>query len=384
MSEKTVELPSYTFSNKLYSNQQKINLLSLSRNKMREFFVSLGEKPFHADQVMKWIYHHYCNDFNKMTNINKNLRAKLEKFAEISVPIIDKEIRSSDGTIKWLLDVGKQFIETVYIPYKSRATLCISSQIGCALGCKFCYTAKQGFIRNLLTSEIVGQIWCIANIIKNNKSIKNMHPITNIVMMGMGEPLLNLKNVVQSINIMLDNFGFGFSKRRITLSTSGIVPALKKLGDLVNISLAISLHAPNDQLRNEILPINKKYNIEMFLSATKEYLKKSKARQGIVTIEYVLLSNINDRIEHAYELVKLLKNLPCKINLIPWNAFPDSLYTCSSNNRIDRFSKVLIEHGFNTTIRKNRGSDIRAACGQLSGMHKVIDNQLIPFKETTY
>ncbi|MXP50832.1 23S rRNA (adenine(2503)-C(2))-methyltransferase RlmN [Pantoea sp. SoEX] len=364
------ESPSSIFFNKLFFEKQKINMLELNREKMKEFFVSLGEKPFHADQVMKWIYHHYCDDFHNMTNLNKELRSKLEKFAKISIPSVVKEVRSSDGSIKWSLEVENQFIETVYIPYKKRATLCISSQIGCALGCKFCYTATQGFIRNLSTAEIIGQIWCISNIIKNNKSISNMHPITNIVFMGMGEPLLNLNNVARSINIMLDDFGFGFSKRRITLSTSGIVPALSKLSELVDVSLAISLHAPNDNLRNEIMPINKKYNINNVLLEIREYLAQSKTKKGIVTIEYVLLSHVNDHINHAYELVKLLKNLPCKINLIPWNYFPGSSYFRSSNNRIMRFSKILTEQGFNTIIRKNRGSDISAACGQLTGIVK--------------
>ncbi|PPI86678.1 23S rRNA (adenine(2503)-C(2))-methyltransferase RlmN [Candidatus Pantoea edessiphila] len=365
MSDKMVTFAPFACCNNSYIRNQKVNLLELNRKKMREFFISLGSKAFHADQVMKWIYHHYCDDFQNMTNINKSLRLKLMKFAVIIAPKVAKEVRSCDGTIKWSLNVGNQFIETVYIPYKNRATLCISSQVGCALGCKFCYTAQQGFSRNLSISEIIGQIWCVSNII-HSRLIRDMHPITNVVMMGMGEPLLNLNNVVQSINIMLDSCGFGISKRRITLSTSGIVPALDKLGEMVDISLAVSLHAPNDNLRDKILPINKKYNIKMLLESIKRYLTKSKAKRGIVTIEYVLLSHVNDHIHHAYELAKLLRDLPCKINLIPWNEFPGSLYHCSSNNRIFRFSKILTELGFNNTIRKNRGGDINAACGQLS------------------
>ncbi|PPI88263.1 23S rRNA (adenine(2503)-C(2))-methyltransferase RlmN [Candidatus Pantoea edessiphila] len=367
MSENIVKFSPFTDFSGCSIENKKINLLDFDRKDMRKYFVSLGEKPYHANQVMKWIYHHYCDDFKNMTNINKKLRLKLEKLTEIKAPKIAKEIRSSDGTIKWSLNVDDQLIETVYIPYENRATLCISSQVGCALGCKFCYTAQQGFNRNLSTSEIIGQIWCISNIIRNNKSYNYPCYITNVVIMGMGEPLLNLNNVVKSIRIMLDSFGFGLSKRRITLSTSGIVPALNKLSDMVDISLAISLHAPNDELRNKILPINKKYNIDMVLKATKNYLTKSQAKQSIVTIEYVLLSHINDHLQHAYELIVLLKDMPCKINLIPWNEFPGSPYSSSSNNRIVRFSKILIKNGFNTTIRKNRGSDISAACGQLIG-----------------
>ncbi|PPI88926.1 23S rRNA (adenine(2503)-C(2))-methyltransferase RlmN [Candidatus Pantoea edessiphila] len=358
------------FSSDYQSKIQKVNLLDFNRNKLREFFISLGEKSFHADQVMKWIYHHYCQDFAIMSNLNKELRLKLVKFAEISIPTVIKEIKSCDGTIKWSLKVRNEIIETVYIPNVDRATLCISSQVGCALGCTFCYTGKQGFIRNLRTSEIIGQILCISNILKSREEFIDMHPITNIVIMGMGEPLLNLKNVVRSISIMIDSLGFGFSKHRITLSTSGIVPALNKLGDMVDVSLAISLHAPNDALRNKIIPINKKYNIKMFLESTKRYLTKSNANQGVVTIEYILLNYVNDYSYHAYELVKLLKNLPCKINLIPCNSFPGSSYCRSSNNRIALFAKILMEHKFNTIIRKTRGSDIQAACGQLSANSK--------------
>ncbi|WP_409306553.1 bifunctional tRNA (adenosine(37)-C2)-methyltransferase TrmG/ribosomal RNA large subunit methyltransferase RlmN [Pectobacterium sp. B1J-3] len=351
-------------------NAEKINLLDLNRQQMREFFASLGEKPFRADQVMKWIYHYCCDDFTQMTDINKAFRNKLQEVAEIRAPDVVDEQRSSDGTIKWAILVGGQRVETVYIPEEDRATLCVSSQVGCALECKFCSTAQQGFNRNLRVSEIIGQVWRAAKIIGAFK-VTGQRPITNVVMMGMGEPLLNLTNVVPAMEIMLDDFGFGLSKRRVTLSTSGVVPALDKLGDMIDVALAISLHAPNDEIRNEIMPINKKYDIEMFLSAVRRYLEKSNANQGRVTVEYVMLDHINDGTEHAHQLAACLKNTPCKINLIPWNPFPGAPYGRSSNSRVDRFSKVLMEYGFTTIVRKTRGDDIDAACGQLAG--EVVD-----------
>ncbi|KOA69846.1 bifunctional tRNA (adenosine(37)-C2)-methyltransferase TrmG/ribosomal RNA large subunit methyltransferase RlmN [Pantoea sp. CFSAN033090] len=349
---------------------QKINLLDLNRQQMREFFLSLGEKPFRADQVMKWIYHYCCDDFEQMTDINKKLRNRLIELTEIRAPEVAEEMRSTDGTIKWAIRVGDQLVETVYIPEGDRATLCVSSQVGCALECKFCSTAQQGFNRNLRVSEIIGQVWRAAKIVGAAK-ITGQRPITNVVMMGMGEPLLNLNNVVPAMEIMLDDFGFGLSKRRVTLSTSGVVPALDKLGDMIDVALAISLHAPNDKLRDDIVPINKKYNIETFLAAVKRYIGKSNANQGRVTIEYVLLDHVNDSTDDAHELAALLKETPCKINLIPWNPFPGAPYGRSSNSRIDRFSKVLMDYGFTTIVRKTRGDDIDAACGQLAG--EVID-----------
>ena len=350
--------------------QKKINLLDFNRQQLYEIFILLGERKFRVDQVMRWIYHYYCDDFNIMTNLNQQLLYKLTKYTEISAPKVIKEIHSIDGTIKWILSVDDQLIESVYIPEKDRATLCVSTQVGCALKCKFCYTAQQGFNRNLRVSEIIGQVWRVAKIISLKKTTKKPS-ITNIVMMGMGEPLLNLRNVVTSLQIMLDDFGFGLSKRKITLSTSGIVPALNKLNGVIDVVLAISLHAPNDNLRNDIVPINKKYNISMFLSAAKNYLATSNANHGRITVEYVLLDHINDHTYDAHELAMLLKNIPCKINLIPWNAFPNAPYKRSSNSRIDCFYKILIKHGFTTVIRKTRGDDINAACGQLSG--KIID-----------
>ncbi|CND07819.1 ribosomal RNA large subunit methyltransferase N [Yersinia frederiksenii] len=348
----------------------KINLLDLNRQQMREFFAEMGEKPFRADQVMKWMYHYCYDDFEQMTDINKGLRAKLQRVAEIRAPEVAQEQRSTDGTIKWAIKVGDQQVETVYIPEGDRATLCVSSQVGCALECKFCSTAQQGFNRNLRVSEIIGQVWRAAKIIGSLKST-GTRPITNVVMMGMGEPLLNLNNVVPAMDIMMDDFGFGLSKRRVTLSTSGVVPALDKLGDMIDVALAISLHAPTDDIRDEIVPINRKYNIETFLAAVRRYLAKSNANGGRVTVEYVMLDHINDSTEQAHQLAECLKDTPCKINLIPWNPFPGAPYGRSSNSRVDRFSKVLMEYGFTTIVRKTRGDDIDAACGQLAG--EVID-----------
>lgn len=351
-------------------SQQKLNLLDMNRQQLRKFFASLGEKPFRADQVMKWIYHYYCDDFDQMTNLNKTLRSRLKTLAEIRAPEIAEEQHSFDGTIKWAIKIGKQQVETVYIPENNRTTLCISSQVGCALQCTFCSTARQGFNRNLRVSEIIGQVWRSAKIIGATKAT-NQRPITNVVLMGMGEPLLNLTNVVPAIEIMLDDLGFGISKRHVTLSTSGIVPALEKLSDIIDVALAISLHAPNDTMRDKFMPINRKYNIDTFLSAVRLYLNKSKANQGRVTVEYVMLDHINDSTEHAHQLAERLKDTPCKINLIPWNSFPGAPYRRSSNSRIDRFAKVLMGYGFTTIVRKIRGDDINAACGQLAG--DVID-----------
>ncbi len=353
------------------NQSEKINLLDFNRQAMRDFFLSLGEKTFRADQVMKWIYHFGCDNFDQMTDINKKLRERLKQIAEIKAPEVAIEQRSKDGTIKWAFTVsGGQQIETVYIPEDDRATLCVSSQIGCALECAFCSTAQQGFNRNLRTSEIIGQVWRATKILGPVK-LSGQRPITNVVMMGMGEPLLNITNVVPAMEIMLDDFGFGLSKRRVTLSTSGVVPALDKLGDMIDVALAISLHAPNDVIRNQLVPINKKYNIDMFLASVRRYLSKSNANQGRVTIEYVLLDHINDGIEHAKQLAECLKDTPCKINLIPWNPFPGAPYGRSSNSRIDRFSKTLMGYGYTVIVRKTRGDDIDAACGQLAG--EVID-----------
>ena len=349
---------------------KKINLMDLTRQQMREFFKELGEKPFRADQLVKWIYHFGEDNFDNMTNINKKLREKLKAVAEIKAPEVAVEQRSADGTIKWAMQVGEQQVETVYIPEADRATLCVSSQVGCALACTFCSTAQQGFNRNLTVSEIIGQVWRVSKII-GNFGVTGIRPITNVVMMGMGEPLLNVANVVPAMEIMLDDFAYGLSKRRVTLSTSGVVPALDNLSKMIDVALAISLHAPNDELRDEIVPINKKYNIKMLIDSVNRYLSVSNANHGKVTIEYVMLDHVNDGVEHAHQLAEVLKNTPCKINLIPWNPFPEAPYAKSSNTRIDRFQKTLMEYGFTVIIRKTRGDDIDAACGQLAG--DVID-----------
>ena len=352
------------------TNTKKINLMDLTRQQMREFFAELGEKPFRADQLVKWIYHFGEDNFDNMTNINKKLREKLKAVAEIKAPEVAVEQRSADGTIKWAMQVGEQQVETVYIPETDRATLCVSSQVGCALACTFCSTAQQGFNRNLTVSEIIGQVWRASKII-GNFGVTGVRPITNVVMMGMGEPLLNVANVVPAMEIMLDDFAYGLSKRRVTLSTSGVVPALDMLREKIDVALAISLHAPNDELRDEIMPINKKYNIKMLMDSVHRYLEVSNANHGKVTIEYVLLDHVNDGTEHAHQLAKVLKNTPCKINLIPWNPFPEAPYGKSSNSRVDRFQKTLMEYGFTVIVRKTRGDDIDAACGQLAG--DVID-----------
>lgn len=345
---------------------KKINLLDLDRQEMKDFFLSLGEKAFRAEQVMKWIYHYSIDDFERMTNLNKNLRDRLKLCAEIIAPEVVAEQCASDGVIKWALAIDHQQIETVYIPERDRATLCVSSQVGCALGCTFCSTAQQGFNRNLRVSEIIGQVWRASQVLQK-KGITGKRPITNVVMMGMGEPLLNISHVVPAMNIMLDDLGYGLSKRRVTLSTSGIVPALDKLSDLIDVALAISLHAPNDQIRNQLMPINLKYNIGQLLTSVKHYLNKSNANHGKVTIEYVLLEHINDEPAHAHELAKCLKDVPCKINLIPWNPYPNAPYRRSSNNRINQFTDILMQYGFIVVIRRTRGDDIDAACGQLAG-----------------
>lgn len=350
--------------------QSKINLLDLTRGEMQAFFVELGEKAFRADQVMKWIYHFCVDDFDKMSNINKVLREKLKARCVIEAPHVVTRQDSSDGTIKFVMGLsGGQEVETVWIPEKDRRTLCVSSQVGCALDCSFCSTAQQGFNRNLTVSEIIGQVWRVAQII-GSYGDTGEKPVTNVVMMGMGEPLLNLNNVVPAMELMLEDYGFGLSKRRVTLSTSGVVPALELLKDKIDVALAISLHAPNNELRNELVPVNRKYPMEEFLAASRRYVANSKANDK-VTVEYVMLDGVNDSMEQAHELAAALKDTPSKINLIPFNPYPGSPYKRSSNSRIDRFNKVLQEYGFTVIVRKTRGDDIDAACGQLVG--DVID-----------
>lgn len=350
--------------------ENKVNLLDLTRAQMKELLVSLGEKAFRADQLMKWIYHFCIDDFDKMTNINKDLREKLKRHCVIEAPVVVTRQDSADGTIKFVMGLkGGQEVETVWIPEKDRRTLCVSSQVGCALDCTFCSTAQQGFNRNLTVSEIIGQVWRVGQII-GSYGDTDVKPVTNVVMMGMGEPLLNLNNVVPAMDLMMEDYGFGLSKRRVTLSTSGVVPALDLLKDKIDVALAISLHAPNNELRDQLVPVNKKYPMEEFLASAKRYVQDSRANDK-VTVEYVMLEGINDSMEQAHELAHALRDTPSKINLIPFNPYPGSPYKRSSNSRIDRFNKVLQEHGYTVMVRKTRGDDIDAACGQLVG--DVID-----------
>lgn len=347
-------------------SKPKVNLLNFDHQSMREYFASIGEKPFRADQLMKWIYHFGYSDFELMTNLNKKLREKLQRNTEIKAPEISEKQVSSDGTIKYALKLeGGQEVETVWIPENDRATLCVSSQVGCALECTFCATAQQGFNRNLSMSEIIGQVWRVANDIGATR-IAGKRPITNIVMMGMGEPLLNMKNLIPALDTMLNDLGYGLSKRRVTVSTSGVVPALDMLKEKIDCALAISVHAPNNALRDELVPINKKYPLEEFLTAAGRYIDGSKANKQ-ATIEYVMLDHVNDSTEQAHELAIALKDLPSKINLIPFNPYPGSPYKRSSNSRIDRFDKVLQSYGLTVITRRTRGDDIDAACGQLAG-----------------
>lgn len=343
-----------------------VNLLDLSRNKMVDFFLSIGEKKFRAEQMLKWIHHFGIDNFDEMTNISKTLKQKLKEVAEIRGPQVVSSQFSEDGTCKWVVRVTSgSCVETVYIPDGKRGTLCVSSQAGCSLDCSFCSTGKQGFNSDLTVAEIIGQVWIAARHF-NNVPAKKDRSITNVVMMGMGEPLMNFDNVVDAMNLMMDDLGYGLSKRRVTLSTSGVVPALRKLGEVTDVSLAVSLHAPNDELRNVLVPINRKYPLSDLLDAIDQYMSGLPDKR-VVTIEYTLLAGVNDQPEHAAQLIQLLKNVPCKINLIPFNPFPHSGYERPSNNAVRRFQEQLQEAGFNVTVRRTRGDDIDAACGQLVG-----------------
>ena len=305
---------------------QKTNLLGLSPEKLVVFFESIGEKPFRATQVMKWIHQIGVDDFDQMTNLAKNLREKMKAIAEIRAPEVVSHHESADGTCKWIIRVsGGDCIEAVFIPEKDRGTLCISSQVGCSLDCSFCATGKQGFSRDLTAAEVIGQLWIAAKFF-NSLGPKANRVVSNVVMMGMGEPLLNFDNVVDAMGLMLNDNAYGLSKRRVTLSTSGVVPMIDKLSEVSDVSLAISLHAPNDELRNQLVPINKKYPIASLLASAQRYLDKMPDVRRKITIEYTLMDRINDRDEHARDLAKLLSSLPCKINLIPFNPFDQSGY----------------------------------------------------------
>jgi 23S rRNA (adenine2503-C2)-methyltransferase len=348
--------------------QSKTDLLGMDRAALEGFFAELGEKPFRAVQVMKWIHQMGVSDFDEMTNVSKALREKLKQVAQIRTPKIIAEQHSEDGTIKWVLEVDNHnCIETVFIPEADRGTLCISSQVGCALECSFCSTAQQGFNRNLENWEIIAQMWVA------NKALgvtpRDERVISNVVFMGMGEPLLNVTHVFPVARILMDDNAYGLSKRRVTISTAGVVPAIDKLKNEVDVSLAISLHAPNNALRDELVPINQKYPLEVLMPALFRYVEGGHSKKHI-TVEYVMLDGINDRPEHAEQLIALVKDLPSKINLIPFNPFPNTPYKRSSNNAVHRFQALLKAGGLNCTVRKTRGDDIDAACGQLAGKVK--------------
>ena len=348
-------------------NQETTNLADYDKDSLEKFFKDLGEKPFRAQQVIQWIHKHGVTDISKMTTLSINLRNTLSNQCIIRMPTIKKVQRSNDGTIKLIIElIDRNLIETIFIPDNRRGTLCISSQAGCQLNCSFCATAKSGFNKNLTTSEIIGQVWLAAEYLKQFENGKKY--ITNIVFMGMGEPLLNLMNVVPAIKILLDNNAYNISHNRVTVSTAGVVPGIKKLSEKTNVSLAISLHAPTDQLRNKLVPLNKKYPLEILIGTCREYLKQD-ANQTI-TFEYTLIKNVNDSEELARVLLKLLKPIKAKINLIPYNNVIGLSYESSTEIKIKNFWKTLNKGGVLTTIRKNRGNDISAACGQLSGIIK--------------
>ena len=341
------------------------NLFDLNQSTMREFFARMSEKPYRATQVMKWIYHNGNTDINTMTNLSKELRQRLAETVSFATPEIVTEQTSTDGTVKWLLRVDdSNCIETVFIPEPDRGTLCVSSQVGCALDCSFCATGKQGFNRNLSVAEIIGQLW-LANQRLGHYNEPGRRIITNVVMMGMGEPLLNYENVTTAIDLMTDDLGFNIARKRVTLSTSGVIPGIYKLADSGNISLAISLHAPDDELRDILVPINRKYPIKDLMKACKYYSDKNKGEP--ITFEYVMLKDVNDSPQFARQLCKIIRGIPAKINLIPFNPFPGSVYTRSATVTIDRFRDILVGAGNITITRKTRGDDIDAACGQLVG-----------------
>jgi 23S rRNA (adenine2503-C2)-methyltransferase len=351
----------------LLQGKPKINLLGMPYPEVEAFFLGLNEKRFRAQQVMKWIYHRQASDFEQMTDLGRALREKLAELAVIEAPEIVHESVSRDGTRKWAFRAGAGAVETVFIPDGRRGTLCVSSQVGCAMDCSFCSTGKQGFQRDLSSAEIIGQVWQAAKSFGPRNNLGE-HPITNVVMMGMGEPLMNYDNVIRAMSLMKLDLGYGISRRRITLSTSGVVPKIDQLREDLHVSLAISLHAPTDELRNELVPLNRKYPLQELLAACKRYTDSHTGRHNSITMEYVLLKGVNDQPEHAYQLIKLLKDrLPVKINLIPFNSFPYSGYERPSHGAILAFHKLLNDNGLLATIRTTRGDDIDAACGQLVG-----------------
>ncbi|HQS81690.1 MAG TPA: 23S rRNA (adenine(2503)-C(2))-methyltransferase RlmN [Thiobacillus sp.] len=360
------------------------NLLDFDLEGLTAWFAELGEKPFRARQVFHWVHQAGVADFAQMTDIAKSLREKLQQLAVVAPPAVSYAHTSTDGTRKWLFDVGvANGIETVFIPEADRGTLCVSSQVGCALECTFCSTGRQGFNRNLTVAEIIGQLWVAHHSLKTepnrtalNHSVPNHgageisdRPVTNVVMMGMGEPLANLENVVTALGIMLDDHAYGLSRRRVTVSTSGLVPAMDRLAERCPVALAVSLHAPNDALRDQIVPINKKYPLRELMAACRRYLVH--APRDFITFEYVMLAGVNDAPEHARQLIELVREVPCKFNLIPFNPFPDSGYEKPRAEAMRVFREILQDAGLVVTTRKTRGDDIDAACGQLAG--KVAD-----------
>ncbi|MFZ5465825.1 MAG: 23S rRNA (adenine(2503)-C(2))-methyltransferase RlmN [Pseudomonadota bacterium] len=343
----------------------KINLLGLPKGKLEQFFVEMGEKPFRAAQVMKWIHQRGVIDFAEMSDLSKALREKLAQVAEIRIPEVQFEQKSRDGTMKWVLrlDSGNS-VEMVYIPERERATLCVSSQVGCALACTFCSTGRQGFNRNMSAAEIVSQLFMAEHRLVE-KSLPSDRKVSNIVFMGMGEPLLNFEAVVDAAEIMMEDNAYGLSKRRVTVSTSGVVPAMARLQERGDVALAVSLHAPNDALRDVLVPLNQKYPLKELMAACDAYAPN--APTAHITYEYVMLHDVNDTDRHADELIALLRGRPAKVNLIPFNPFPQSGYQRSSNDRIERFMRRLEAANITTIPRRTRGDDIDAACGQLVG-----------------
>lgn len=341
-----------------------INLLNYNRTQLQNWFSSLDEKPFHAGQVMRWIYQHQLSDVTQMSNLSRSLQKKLSALATIPLPNPLEHYRDCDGTRKWLFDTGNNTaIETVFIPEKTRGTLCISSQVGCALKCAFCATGHQGFYRNLTTAEIIGQLWWAKQVLSAAHNSQRI--ISNVVLMGMGEPLANFDALVLALDIMLDDFAYGLSRRRVTVSTAGMVPQIAQLARTIPVALAVSLHAPNDAIRDQLVPLNKKYPLARLIEACEDYL--CFAPRDFITFEYVLLAGVNDQILHAKSLIKLLAHIPCKINLIPFNPFYSSSFITPSKEIIARFEDTLQSAGLVVTIRKTRGQDIAAACGQLAG-----------------
>ena len=341
-----------------------VNLLEFEKQRFVQFCAELGEKPFRARQLMRWIHQSGVGDVDAMTDMAKSLRSVLKRDCEVLPPKVISDHTAGDGTRKWLLDVNAgNAIEAVFIPERTRSTLCISSQAGCALECSFCSTGRQGFNRNLTLGEIIGQLWLANHSLAADG--EDARRVTNVVMMGMGEPLANFDNVVAAMQLMLDDNAYGLSRRRVTLSTSGLVPQMDRLGDACPVALAVSLHAPNDELRNQLVPINRKYPLKELMAACLRYIEK--APRDFVTFEYVMLDGVNDSVANARELIRLVSPVPCKINLIPFNPFPNSGYTRSSVPAIERFKEILITAGLIVTVRRTRGDDIDAACGQLAG-----------------